>query len=362
MWYTLNKMRSEAEAEIFEEAVAALNVLPGVNSAEPAPGRGKGENATSAGAEILIRTASGTYRYWVVVKRNLTRKTLDAILEQLQDPSQGLLAENHLLITDYLTDSLIDRLLMDQVQFVDAAGNMHLHNNHLYILVRGRPPVRKWAVDAFTPAGLKIVFFFLTYARFWELNFRQISEGARVSLGSVSRTVSGLIKQGYLAKEPSGTLRITDYVRLLERWELSYLEAARPRLEPSTWRFDTSSREEALDLLAGRDDVFVGGESAAARLIRSFEPKTLTLHASRPLQRQLQLKLSLVPTQERPEVYLLSPYASHDYHRHWDDRIGVPFAHPILIRTELLAIGGKRLREAATTLLREVILPEAGRS
>ena len=352
------------ETTIVDAAIAALGILPGLRVVQSSrlghADAGKVGGARPDGV-LELETASGRQRYVVEAKGRLSPSTLSAALESLQRLAR-LTDGRPLLVTRHASERLIDLLLEEDVEFVDAVGNMYLNSPACYALVRGRSPDRASPADAFTPAGLEVVYALLAFPRLREGTYRDICDAAGVSLGTVSRTVNGLLEQGYLVRGRAGALHLVRYEGLLSRWELGYIETLRPRLRPSAWRLTGLDRDGVLERLGGREDVLLGGEAAAAALTGYLKPQTLTLHAPEPLQRELRMELRLLPAQEQADLYLLGRFTPGDAYAPPHLGAPLPLAHPLLVRAELLALGGDRLRETATELLRNVIMPELARA
>jgi len=317
-----------------------------------------------ADAHVCIKTVSAPEHqpYQVEVKGRLTPKSLEAVLEQYQ--RGRLLGRNLLLVTQHASEALIDRLLDEEVEFADAAGNMFLAGPGYYVLVRGRSlprspvPVRR----AFTATDLRVIYALLAFPELRRGTYRDIRDVLGVGLASVSRTLNSLLARGYLVRGHNDALYIVRYDDLLYRWELGYLEVLRARLEPTPWRFTNLGKEDVLALLRDHvdvhNDVLVGGEEAASILTGRLKPQTLTLHVPASLWRTLRIALRVLPAQENTDLYVLRPLTPQDRYRPTSGENGLPLMHPVLVRAELLALGGDRLRETATVLLDEVIRPE----
>ena len=342
----------ERESVLFDEVADVLGALPGVQVAKTSMPLGNG----NAGAEAVIdlTTPSGRSTYAVVARLNVTRSTLEAVIAQLQR-LEGLGGIQPLLATAYLPDALADALAESGLNFVDTAGNMSLRGSGLYAVVRGKKPRDPSTHDAFAVTGLRIVYALMAYPQLRRATYRDIQNATGVGLGSVSRTVSGLLEQGYLLKGRDGALHVAQFRDLLSRWELGYLETLRPKLAPTAWRYSSGDRQRALETLRQGPGVLVGGEEAAARLTRYLKPQTLTLHADQTAQKELRTALKLLPAKGVTDVYLLGLPVPDDLARARADHL----ASPLLVRAELLAYGGDRLREVANKLLDTIEKPSS---
>ncbi len=359
MCYNWNMVDTLTEDDLIGAAAEALAALPGVRFAKlehPAPIEVRGRRV-QVDALMRLGTTNGEHVYVVEAKNRLTPGALSAALSQLHNLAE-ITGKKPLLVTHYASEGVTDTLLETGVEFVDSAGNMHLRSPDYYVLVRGQKPVAVAPADAFTVTGLKVVYALVGFPELRRSTYRNIASAVGVGLGSVARTVQGLIEQGYIVKGPDDTLHLVDFEGLLGRWDFGYLETLRPRLNPTTWRLTTLNRQTVLDLLKGRRNLFIGGEEAAAALTGYLMPETLTVHVLEGDRKKLALELRALPTNGRPDLYVLSSLEPNVLDRLPQVGIAFPVANPILVRAELLALGGGRLREVAAKLLTDVILPE----
>ena len=191
---------------------------------------------------------------------------------------------------------------------------------------------------------------------------RAIAEAAGISLGKVSGTLRDLEGQRFIGRRQGRRRIVMDARRLLERWEIGYLEVRRPRLQASTWRLPQAESLEATVARAAHiPGALVGGEHAADASTHILNPAKLTLHVPPGETKLAAARLRLHPGAHPHQVTLLERFAVP-----LDEADGgvVPQAqadgrliHPILARVELLAEGSDRLREVADRLRDNVILP-----
>jgi hypothetical protein len=347
-------MRPEREREVFDAAVESLRGLPGAKiEVETGKSIEGGSGYLVPDAVVVLETDSGQQKYLVETK-SINQRTVNGVVGQLLKYSQ-LTGLAPLLVTHHATETLVDALVRDGVEFVDTAGNMYLKSPAYHAFVRGKSPESSKPTDPFTVTGLKVLYALLAFPELRGGTYRELATASGVGLGSVSRTVHSLLEQGHLIKGRSGILHIAEFRRVLERWELGYLETLRPRLEPSGWRLTSTERARVLRSLP--EGVLVGGEEAAGLLTDYLKPQTITLHADKRWQKDMQIRLRLLPERERPDIHLLTTLTS-SYRYVPKKNVAVPIVHPILVRAELLFVGGDRLREVAARLLEDLIMPE----
>lgn len=59
--------------------------------------------------------------------------------------------------------------------------------------------------------------------------YRELANAAGVALGSIGNALKNLHQLGYLQRQ-RGSYRITNYIKLLELWEMGYAEKKAPKI------------------------------------------------------------------------------------------------------------------------------------
>lgn len=344
-------MRSE-----MRDPIDAIRHLPGVRvHVEELPPAG--HDAPNALVSVVSGIGESHYAAWT--KAAITTTTLPSTLTQLERHRPGL-ARAPLLLSSYLTPAVTQRLLDEGIEFADGAGNMYLDGSAAYVLMLNRKPRHAPAMRGFTQADLKVIYALLAHPALRKSTVRALNSVTGVSLGKISGTVNKLVAADYLRRSPSGALLLREPMRLLERWDVGYLEQLRPKLSPSRWRLGKPMRlGEVANAARQLDGVLVGGEFAADALIGQLQPATLTLHVTPTTAKATAHRLRLRPADSAEDVVIINRFAPPlDT---WDGPVqrelgpGARLAHAILVRAELLSMGDGRLREIAERLLDNVI-------
>ncbi len=314
-------------------------------------------------AIVEVHSRTGTDRYAAETVPGVTTTTLPAVRSRLERvrAQAGL---PPMLLTDYVTPAVAERLIGHGTAFVDGAGNVHLDGTAAYVVILGRPRIQKSRTSGFTPIELELIFALLAEPGLLGAPVREVSERTGISTGKVSGLLAALVDQGYLGRRNAAGRRrllvLQEPERLLERWEFGYLEVLRRRLSPSSWRLPPGVAFGHIAQMA-RDDAgtLIGGEHAADALTGFLKPATLTLHVPPGTQKRTATRLRLAPSQGRSEVILIDRFQTRvdAYRDEPTPRVGPhsPHAHPILVRAELLAGGSDRLREVADRILRAIL-------
>jgi hypothetical protein len=281
--------------------------------------------------QLTLTTKRGESRYDVEVKPRLSAASFGTTFSHLN------VYRHPLLVTGHLAPELIEKLVERDIEFIDTSGNCYLNSEVGYILVRGqkRPTVKE--TTPFSQAGLKIVYTLLTQPELQA--YRDIARASDVSLGKVSTAMKTLLAQAYLFKTATGKVSVADEEQLRKRWELGYVETLRPKLNPCGFKVS-----QPLDtFIKGLETGLIGGECAAAKLTKFLRPESVTVYLPPEKRQRLQREAKLIPTAERPQVYLLDEFGNSK----------TKLAHPLLVRAELLALGNDRLREVADKLVED---------
>lgn len=263
------------------DAARALGLHLEILKAEAALGRRR------ADAWVQVTKGQTQAQYLAEVRLAIRRDNLGATLHQLKQLGPGTL-----LITDYAMPEVADELRMNQVEFIDAAGNAYMDQPTLYVWVAGRKPAVKPGKQtvgrAFRPNGLQVLFILLCDPALVNIPIRKLAEMAGVAHGTVGTVIQDLKAQGFVMqpKGRRGDRRLLERQRLLDQWTDAYVRQLRPRNLIGRYYLPTIDDWETWDVEA--NDVQWGGEPAAALLTQYLRPGELTIYAD-----QLPGKLAL---------------------------------------------------------------------
>jgi hypothetical protein len=281
--------------------------------------------------------------FLVETKRWLTPATLGNVVTRLR-----ILGKDALLVTDYATPPVAERLKELDVPFVDAVGNAYLRRPPVFIWVVGRKPLAKQkrfrAGRAFQPTGLKLVFALLCRPDLVDEGYREIADFAGVAHGTVGWVVGDLRDLGFLTEtghKRARVRRLRERRRLLTQWAEAYARTLRPQLlidryqaaDPDWWR----------KLDPPKYKVLLGAEPAAAIATRHLRPGIVTLYTEKTPARLIadyRLRKATEGT-----VELRRRFWPFDHE--WEQPNLTP---PVLIYADLLATGDARCIETAQFL------------
>jgi len=341
-------------------ALDLLRSLPGVTVHTESVPRGGGLHPD---ALVSLRSGTGESRYVAVVRSAVTTTMLPQVLPQLERLREAL-DRAPLLLAPYLTPGVTRRLVDEHVEFADGAGNVFLDGAAAYVLVLDQKRRREPSRTGFSAVALQLIYAFLVRQDLLRATYRELSDKTGVSLGKISTTVRQLEDARLVARGRSGALLMRDARELLGRWEVGYLDRLRPRLAPTRWRLGKGHELAEVAAAASElDGVLVGGEHAADAFLGQLRPGTLTLHVPEGRAKHVAVDLRVRPADGTTDVVIIERFATlldsadPSTVRNLGRASSIRYAHPLLVRAELLALDDNRLRQVAARLLEELILP-----
>lgn len=314
---------------------AALNAIRQLGVEVTAKARGHGKECD---AEIILRVKGQAVTYSVEVKRALRPATVELFVYR-----QQACAGRPLLVADYVTPPLADRLREHCVEFIDAAGNAYLNQPPLLIFVKGQRPKDIFAPTGpkgrtFQPTGLKVLFALLCQPELANQTYRHIAAVAGVAHGTVGWVLPELQRLGFIA-EIKGIRRLLKAETLLEQWAEAYARTLRPKLLMGRYWAETLDWTRTFE--AAKYGLVLGGEPAASTRVGNLRPGTATLYGAK-------VELRLILNQRLRQ----DPQGNVEFlERFWLFEGEHPGLAPdVLIYADLLATGDARCFETADLL------------
>ena len=295
--------------------------------------------------DAFVRIGHGrhTRTYAVEVTKGLRPATLGAVLHQIEQAGKPLL-----LITDYVTPPLADKLKARNIAFLDAAGNAYINQPPILVWIKGEWPNEKTTTHkitgrAFQASGLKVLFALLCHPEWVAEPYREIARLAGVAHGTVGWVMADLPTLGFIA-EINGERRLLQPELLLKRWAEAYARTLRPKLIMG--RYQTDQTRWWANLNPAKYNLVLGGEVAAERLTQVLRPETVTLYGEKTDPRLL-IEHKLQRDPDGPIEIL---------QRFWAFTTPETDTTPYpLIYADLLNIGDARCLEAADLIYERIV-------
>ncbi len=301
------------------------------------------------GMDAWLRVGRGRDRalYAVAVHRRLTPGTLGTVLLRLTKAPAPVL-----VMADYVTPQMAQRLREKGVAFVDTIGNAWIEQPGWVIWQTGNKPTRTAkaakAVRIFQPAGIQVMFALLCEPERVNAPVRDIARAAGVAHGTVGRILEDLRHMGYVielgrregARGRARRRRLQQRRRLLDLWVEAYAQVLRPRLDPRRYRpINTAARDWWKKAAYRGLGAWLGGEGAAEVVTRYLKPQDITIYAD---DRTVFLKKHKLVVDPQGPVIILDRFWRFEFKWEYPDMVP-----PVLIYADLLATGDDRCRETA---------------
>lgn len=247
-----------------------------------------------------------------------------------------------LLIADHISVPVKEELRKARINYVDAAGNMYIDNDHILIFIDGQKRKNKIEGNknrAFTKTGLKVVFAFLQEFEIINLPYRTIADKLDVALDTVHNVISGLKELDYLIPVAGKKLELNNTRQLLMRWIQEYDMKLKPGLLIGNFRFVNDSSVTNWEQIRFQSrDIQWGGEPGGALITNFLRPEEYTLYTTKA-RVEVMKELKLVPD-VKGNVKL--------YKKFWTEEEDVKSHAPeILVYADLLNHGDSRNAEIA---------------
>ncbi len=210
----------------------------------------------------------------VLIKRSVTPANLGMVAQQWAQLDEPL------LVTDYVTAPVAERLRELKIEFADTLGNVYIHTPPLLIWVTGRKPEQKpqeeRAARIFQPGGLKMLFALLAKPALVNASYRDIAKASDVALGTVAWVMNDLKETGFLKDGGVGMRTLSQRRELLDQWVLGYARLLRPKF--FVGRFRSPAPDAWQDARPPVPGAQWGGESAAAKLSAPLKAGLTTVY------------------------------------------------------------------------------------
>lgn len=339
------KQTNKTEAVVLREALAAFEAV----TAMPVVAVKEEVRLPQGVADALLEFAGGK-KLIAEVKRLLTPATLGQAIAQLarfQKPG--------VLITEYVTPPMAERLKALDVAFIDTAGNAYVRLPNLLIYVTGRKPLARaphaTRVRALRPTGLRVIFALLCRPDLVNAPYREIAEAAGVALGTVNWVFYDLRRLGYVRETKAQGRVYEDRIGLMDKWAEAYARELRPKLRPRRFRVVNPDwwKKEKLAAL----EMCLGGEPAAAILTKHLRPEIITVYGDTHFATLAQKVRAIKDDYGKLEVL----------EKFWNFELPpvdkrYPLVPPLLVYADLVATADARNLETAQ-LIRERFLGNA---
>ena len=196
----------------------------------------------------------------VEIKNNLGLSKLANLIELNEQ------TDNFLLLSDYISKPLKEKLRQKNISYIDAAGNFFLKKEKTFIYIETNQTNRnnfKKSNRAFSPAGLKVIYSLLTVPNLLVKSYRDIAEQSTVSIHTVGKVIKELLRDSYIVKATENSYTIRDKERLFQDWVTLFNKILRPKLKQRKYKSLKKNQELFASLKQSTKNDSIGGELAA---------------------------------------------------------------------------------------------------
>ena len=173
-------------------------------------------------------------REWYVdVKKQLSPAMLPKLMARLPHAVPAM------VVAEYITPKAKKLLKEENIAYADAAGNMFLADDEVYIYVENNKAERKEIITgnrAFTKTGLKVLFLLLQHPEYVNETYRFMAEKAGVGLDTINKVLKALQKEKYLIPVTDKEFKWNRKKELLISWVEAYQKNLKPKLRQKRYK------------------------------------------------------------------------------------------------------------------------------
>ncbi|SDL60046.1 type IV toxin-antitoxin system AbiEi family antitoxin [Kriegella aquimaris] len=261
-----------------------------------------------------------------------------------------------LVASKYITPKAKEALKSKGINYIDSFGNtfLNLNNLKLYIEKNNSRPVHNQYSEIFTPTGGQILFQLLQNPELINATYRQLAEISCVSLGSVGKTIKGLLKEGFAVKwNNTKKYQLIRREELLEKWVALVNEKILPAHKIGNYRFSTTEHFKIKDI-GPRLESCWGGEYGAKIITSYLNPEQYSLFTTRE-KADLMRRFKMVPDDSGNISAYKSFWKPESIKLHFN--YGETAVNSLLVYAELIYSGNERNMETAQIIFDEYIKP-----
>lgn len=214
----------------------------------------------------------------IVFKKNINGADL-AYLTQLKSSNP-----NFVVLCGKIYPSWRAKLKMNNVNYLDSAGNAFINLPSLFIYVEGQknyPVAIKTKRQLFSKTSIKVIFHFLAQPQLIEQPYRTIAQQLNVSLGTITNTIHQLQEQSFLLKNKKTKWQWYRRKSLLEEWITAYQQKLKPDLLLGNYRFVNKELPSNWVTISLPKNSWWGEEAAGKLETDYLRPGILTIYTEK---------------------------------------------------------------------------------
>ncbi len=258
---------------------------------------------------------------------------------------------NFIIAANYITPNAKKMLKERGLNYIDRVGNTWFRLEPVFIYIDGlhnRPPTEDRKNRAFTRTGIKVVFQLLNNPELINATYRKIAQITGVALGTVPKVITGLKEEGILLRKTQNEWIVTNYDKLLDRWQNEYIKKLKPTLFVKRYRPvnpDFYTKWKKVDLTGYAQ---WGGEPAGDLLTNNLRPEIFTIYTNQT-QQEIMKKYKWLPDPEG-NIYVYKQFWVVNNKKTLTNHAPVPLVYADLMETE-----NSRCIETATMIYEQYL-------
>ena len=240
----------------------------------------------------------GDIQFAVEVRTEIRASSKGIVLQQLKDLMDRT-NKPTIVISKYIALEVADAFKVNDINYIDSAGNAYIKQNNLLIYISGRKPqnlAKTNQARAFQESGIKLIFNLLRKPDNLQLTYRELSELAGISIGSVSNVMRELEDLNFILRTNKKCI-LKNTRDLLDRWIIAYHDVLRPRIVKKRMHFEFAGDYLSwtnLPFDQSKKKFLWGGEPAAAVLTKNLRPEKFCIYTQENWQ-VVAKELRLIP-------------------------------------------------------------------
>jgi len=281
------------------------------------------------------------------------------LLQQLAAANEMHSRKKTFLMTKVIYPKIGEKLIEADINFVDAAGNMFINQNGIYLMRLGSKAKETEKSETkgrlFGETGLKLLFGILQHPDFINLSYREMADAVNISAASVTILLKEMLASKYL-HEGNNKKRIVDNkLELLQRWAVAYNEILKPKIKIGEYTTKASNLLKTYkQIMPQKWEGLWSGEAAANKYTNYLSPGKLSMFVTGKDKKWMS-ELKLLPVEENGTLEVFNFFWNRN-HIIFNDIIRLPDAvPPLLIYAELITSNDGRNIETAQKILNEHI-------
>lgn len=199
----------------------------------------------------------------------------------------------NLLISNYVSESIAEELIANNIFFIDCIGNSYLKIDSVFIMVLGKKmEVEKTYTKpkAFQSTGIKLLFALFINENLLNQTYREIAKFTGIAISSLSDIFKSLKEYNFLVILENGEKVLVNRKRLLEKFIIGYQEYLKPKLQSKKYQLlNNKILTTWQELNFENKSVFWGAEPAGALQTNYLRPEQLSIYTTLDRKELLQL-------------------------------------------------------------------------